>query len=60
LELVEVVENGKVTRRSIRTGRTGLDNPALGENVEILSGLQEGEKIVLPKTTETSQEANHG
>ena len=43
LELVEVVENGRLTRRAIRTGRT------LDENVEVLSGLREGEKVVIPQ-----------
>jgi RND family efflux transporter MFP subunit len=42
LELVDVVQNGQVIRRTIRTGRT------LDENVEILSGLREGEQVVLP------------
>jgi multidrug efflux pump subunit AcrA (membrane-fusion protein) len=41
LELVEVVENGRATRRAIRTGRT------LDENVEVLSGLQEGERVLV-------------
>ena len=44
LELVEVVENGQVSRRAIRTGRT------LDENVEVLSGLSEGERVLLPAT----------
>jgi RND family efflux transporter MFP subunit len=39
LELVEVVENGRATRRAIRTGRT------MDENVEVLSGLREGEQV---------------
>ncbi len=42
LELVEVVKNGQVSRRTIRTGRT------FEENVEVLSGLREGEQVVLP------------
>jgi RND family efflux transporter MFP subunit len=45
LELVEVVENGKAVTRSIRTGRTGEDNPGLGDHIEVLSGLQEGEEV---------------
>ena len=49
LELVDVVEDGRVTRRSIRVGRT------LGDDVEVLSGLREGEQVVVP-----SQEATHG
>jgi RND family efflux transporter MFP subunit len=42
LELVEVVENGRPTKRAIRTGRT------LDENVEVLSGLREGEQVLAP------------
>lgn len=43
LELVEVMENdGRVSRRSIRVGR------AIGTDVEVLSGLREGEQVVLP------------
>ncbi len=50
LELVEVMENGQASRRSIRTGRK------LGADVEVLSGLAEGEQVVLP----AAQEAIHG
>ena len=46
LELVEVVKNGQVSRRTIRTGRT------LDENVEVLSGLREGEQVVLPAASD--------
>jgi membrane fusion protein, multidrug efflux system len=42
LELVEAVENGRARRRAIRTGR------ALDENVEVLSGLHEGERVLVP------------
>ncbi len=42
LQLVEVVENGRAMRRSIRVGRS------LGDDVEVLSGLREGEQVVLP------------
>ena len=51
LELVEVVKNGQVSRRTIRTGRT------LDENVEVLSGLREGEQVVLPAASGAAQEA---
>jgi RND family efflux transporter MFP subunit len=44
LELVEVVENGQLSRRAIRIGRT------FGEDVEVLSGLREGEQVVLPES----------
>jgi RND family efflux transporter MFP subunit len=50
LELVDIVENGQASRRSIRTGRK------LGEDVEVLSGLAEGEQVVLP----AGREAVHG
>ena len=40
LELVDVVAEGRATRRAVRTGRR------FGEKVEILSGLREGEKVV--------------
>jgi RND family efflux transporter MFP subunit len=48
LELVDVVEKGKPVVRSIRTGRTAKSDPALGDRVEVLSGLAEGEEIVVP------------
>lgn len=54
LELVEVVEKGRASRRAIRTGRF------LDGNVEVLSGLHEGEQVVIPQSTSASQEANHG
>lgn len=43
LELVNVAEDGRIGRRTIRTGRT------FGDEVEVLSGLREGEQVVLPK-----------
>ena len=54
LELVEVVEHGQASQRAIRTGRT------LGEDVEVLSGLREGEQVVTPTAAAPPQEANHG
>jgi RND family efflux transporter MFP subunit len=42
LELVDVVDAGRVERRAIRLGR------AVGDDVETLSGLREGEAVVLP------------
>jgi multidrug efflux pump subunit AcrA (membrane-fusion protein) len=53
LELVEVVDHGQVARRSIRTGRT------FDDDVEVLSGLQEGEQVVLPSASRTAQELPH-
>ncbi|HVA47620.1 MAG TPA: efflux RND transporter periplasmic adaptor subunit [Pirellulales bacterium] len=42
LELVRVVDRGRTVRRAVRTGRR-FDN-----DVEVLSGLREGEQVVLP------------
>lgn len=43
LEMVDVAENGSAVRRSVRTGRT------FGDDVEVLSGLKEGENVVVPE-----------
>ena len=40
LELVEIVEGERVHRRAVRTGR------ALDGDVEVLSGLREGERVI--------------
>ena len=53
LQLVDVVQDGRVVRRSIRTGRR------LAEDVEVLSGLREGEQVVVPTSALTAQEAPH-
>jgi RND family efflux transporter MFP subunit len=53
LELVEVVNNGQVSRRTLRIGR------ALDGNVEVLSGLREGEQVVVPTASWATQEAPH-
>jgi RND family efflux transporter MFP subunit len=66
LELVEVVENRRPTQRAIRTGRT-FDSKeealaGLGEAqeyVEVLSGLRQGEQVVVPKVG-GAQEPSHG
>jgi RND family efflux transporter MFP subunit len=47
LQQVDVMENGRPTRRTIRTGRT------LGDDVEVLSGLRAGEQVVLPTAAES-------
>lgn len=52
LELVDIVKNGQMSRRAIRTGRM------VDENVEVLSGLRVGEQVVIPES-EASQEAAH-
>jgi RND family efflux transporter MFP subunit len=55
LELVDVVEQGRVIRRAIRTGRP------VDDEIEVLSGLTEGEQVVLPTEKESrAQEAHHG
>jgi multidrug efflux pump subunit AcrA (membrane-fusion protein) len=41
LEMVQVVQEGRATRRMVRTG------PAHSGNVEILSGLSDGETILI-------------
>ncbi len=53
LQLVEVVENGQPVRRAIRTGRT------FGDDVEVLSGLEEGEQVVVAPASEAAKEARH-
>lgn len=50
LELVDVIEEGRPGRRAIRTGR------ALGDDVEVLSGLRAGEQVLLPAAA--AQEAS--
>jgi RND family efflux transporter MFP subunit len=54
LELVDVVENGQVSRRAIRSGRT------IDGDVEVLSGLREGEQVELPVASDATREAAHG
>ena len=65
LELVEVVENGHASRRAIRTGRALSEDEVKmfaelleGEPyVMVLSGLSEGEQVVLPAASAAAQEA---
>jgi RND family efflux transporter MFP subunit len=54
LQLVNVVENGEVSRRAIRKGRE------LNQNVEVLAGLAEGEQVEIPSPSGAAQEATHG
>jgi len=42
LEMVNVVENGKLRRRNIQSGRT------FGSDMEVLAGLRPGERVALP------------
>ena len=53
LELVDVMENGQVNRRVIRTGRS------IEDNVEVLSGLSEDEEVFVPSSAESTQESIH-
>ena len=53
LQLVDVVQDDRVARRSIRTGRR------LAADVEVLSGLREGEQVVVPVSAPTAQETAH-
>jgi RND family efflux transporter MFP subunit len=53
LELVQVIENGRSVQRAIRTGRNlgdvkGEKGMVLRDQVEVLSGLQKDEQVVLP------------
>jgi hypothetical protein len=43
LDLVEVVKDGKLERRIVRLGQE------MGEEVEVLSGLKEGEMVAVGK-----------
>jgi RND family efflux transporter MFP subunit len=45
LEMVQVVEEGKVRRRNIQTGRS------IGSDMEVLAGLRSGEKVALPTSS---------
>jgi RND family efflux transporter MFP subunit len=54
LDLVEVVDrSGHASRRAIRTGRT------FDDDVEVLSGLDQSEKVLLPAAVPASQETSH-
>lgn len=53
LDLVNVATRGAVSRRAVRLGRT------IGAEVEILSGLREGEQVQMPVLTVATSEASH-
>ena len=53
LELVDVADDGHAIRRAVRTGRI------LDTDVEVLSGLREGESVVVAAESGSSQEARH-
>lgn len=54
LDLVNVATDGAVSRRAIRLGR------AVGEDVEVLSGLREGEVVQMRVNTAAAGDAIHG
>ena len=54
LDLVNVTTHGAVSRRAVRLGRT------IGEDVEVLSGLREGEQVHVPVNTGATRGAIHG
>jgi len=54
LDLVNVASNGAVSRRAVRLGRT------IGKDVEVLSGLREGECVQVPVNVESTRVANNG
>lgn len=56
LELVDVVHDGKPVQRAIRTGRSfdevaAADGMVLEQQVEVLSGLRQGEVVLTPGDT---------
>ncbi|HUY90649.1 MAG TPA: efflux RND transporter periplasmic adaptor subunit [Pirellulales bacterium] len=53
LELVYVLEHDRPVRRAVRSGRV------VGDDVEVLSGLREGEKVIVPddRSREDSEHA---
>ena len=53
LDLVNVASRGVVSRRAVRLGRT------IGEDVEVLSGLCEGEQVLAPASRTATNGANH-
>jgi len=54
LQLVNVATHGAVSRRAVRLGRT------VGEDVEVLSGLREGELVQLQLNNGATRGATHG
>jgi RND family efflux transporter MFP subunit len=54
LELVDVLENGRASRRAIRTGRP------IEDDLEVLSGLSDGEDVVLPAASDSTRETSDG
>ncbi len=62
LELVQKIEKGRTIQRAIRTGRILGDiqdesDQVLRDQVEVLSGLRQGEQVVLPAGSKPEQAA---
>jgi hypothetical protein len=62
LELVQVVANGRVIQRAIRMGRIlgdvhDSEGQVLRDQVEVLSGLRQGEQVVVPAELQPAQAA---
>jgi hypothetical protein len=53
LELVDALEQGRPSRRTVRTGRVFADD------VEVLSGLYEGEQVFIAAESAADQESSH-
>jgi RND family efflux transporter MFP subunit len=53
LDEVNLTTSGALSRRAVRLGRT------IGEDVEVLSGLREGESVLVPVNMVAISEANH-
>jgi len=53
LDLVNVATEGAVSRRAVRLGRT------IGDDVEVLSGLREGEQVHVPVNMVAATGADH-
>jgi RND family efflux transporter MFP subunit len=53
LDLVDVATHGAVSRRAVRLGRI------IGEDVEVLSGLREGESVQVPAGAQTTKGTDH-
>jgi RND family efflux transporter MFP subunit len=54
LDLVNVATHGAFSRRAVRLGRT------IGQDVEVLSGLREGEQVQVPVKTAATRGVNNG
>lgn len=54
LDLVDVVDDGYLTRRLVRLGR------AYDDDVEVLSGLRPGMRVALPSASTDTQPSAHG